>query len=105
MHLGGMMDVYEKNLPLLAQRSNAEAARVKCNIESLLAVQQDVIQPTEQVPYYCARSVYDRNRRMFDQLSERKRMSLEKDDGGTFATVTNAAGVPLSDDALVQGVG
>ena len=79
MHLGGMMDVYEKNLPLLAQRSNAEAARVKCNIESLLAVQQDVIQPTEQIPYYCARSVYDRNRRMLDQLPERERTSLKKE--------------------------
>jgi glycosyltransferase involved in cell wall biosynthesis len=68
-HFRGMVQVYEKHLPLLQQRTKTEEIRVRCNVESVLALQQRHLPPAEQQSYYSARNVYDRNRELLNQLS------------------------------------
>lgn len=83
-----LIEVYEKNLPLLTQKSNAEILRVKCNvenrvasnIESLLFKQrQFILTSPERLNYYSGRNVYDRNCKLFDQLPEYDREVLKKE--------------------------
>jgi GT2 family glycosyltransferase len=98
-HLRGMLGVYEKNLPLLASRSQAEATRVKCNIESLIALQQLSLPPSEQADHYVARRVYERNRKLLDQLSKPERAALEAEVAAEFKLLALRA----SRDEAVQG--
>jgi glycosyltransferase involved in cell wall biosynthesis len=72
-----MRDVYEKNLPLLNHRSPTEATRVRCHIESLLALQQTNHPLPMALNYYSARRVYDRNRTLLNQLSKHARTVLK----------------------------
>jgi glycosyltransferase involved in cell wall biosynthesis len=78
-HFRGMMDVYEKNLPLLAQRSLVEVTRVRCHIESLLALRQINLPLPERLDYYSAHNMYKRNRILLGRLPENDRMVLEKE--------------------------
>jgi glycosyltransferase involved in cell wall biosynthesis len=83
-HLRGMVGVYEKNLPLLSSRTLAEAARVKCNIESLIALRQLELPPSERVDRYSASRVCDRNRKLLEELTETERAALEHEVGHEF---------------------
>lgn len=79
MHSRAMIQVYEKNLSLLSNRSQTETTRVKCHIESMLALRQAKLPLPKHASYYSARSVYDRNRVLLDHLSKHDRKVLEKE--------------------------
>ena len=86
------MNVYKKNLPLLTHRSPAEATRVRCHIESLLALRQTKHPLPKGLNYYSARRVYDRNRSLLDQLPEHDRTVLEGELSTPLESLARQAG-------------
>jgi len=76
-HFRAMVKIYKKHLPLLEKRTAKEVTRVKCNIESLLALQQINLSLSDQLSYYSVRNVYERNRSSFNQLPKHDRVALE----------------------------
>jgi glycosyltransferase involved in cell wall biosynthesis len=94
-----ILAVYEKNLPLLNQRSQIEQILVKCHIESLLALRQNSLPLSERVSYYSARNVYLRNRILLDQLPKSDRVALEKELAPVFTQLARR----LAKEALESG--
>ena len=78
MHFRAAVNVYEKNLPLLRNRTQSEAIFIKCNVESLLASLQKVLPLSHRKAYYSAHNVYDRNLKLIDKLSKQDRELLKK---------------------------
>jgi glycosyltransferase involved in cell wall biosynthesis len=76
-HFRGMVQVYEKHLPLLQQRTKTEEIRVRCNIESLLARKQSDLPLCERSDDYSPRKVYERNRRLLNRLPPNDRQLLK----------------------------
>lgn len=98
-HFRAFVKVYEKHLPLLERRIKAEAARVKCNIESLIALRQVRLPVSEHLDYYSVHNVYRRSRRLLDELLKSDRAALEKELAPLFAQLARQ----LTREALGSG--
>ncbi len=85
MNIRAHIQVYEKNLHLLEQRSIAESTRVRCNVESLIALSQSKLPPSKRNKHYSPRLVYERNRFLLDQLSHEDRIGIEEEIKDSFA--------------------
>jgi len=79
LHYKSILYIYEKHLPLLEQRTIEESVRVKCNIESQLALLQSLIPTKEEPAEYSAGSVYERNRTLLDRLPAHDRTALGRE--------------------------
>ena len=79
MHFRAMVQIYEKHLPLLDRVSKKECVRIRSNVESILALQQVRLPPSELLSYYSAPNVYERNRKLLDQLPKQDRVPLKKE--------------------------
>jgi hypothetical protein len=71
------IQVYEKNLPLLAARTQAETVQVRCRVESFFALDQINLPVSEQNPAYSLRGVYGRNLTLLGALPKRERASIQ----------------------------
>ena len=78
-HFRGMVQVYQKHLPLLQQRTKIEEIKVRCAIEGLLALRQSRLPLHERSDEYSSTAVYERNRALLNRLppSDRRLMKRE----------------------------
>ena len=79
MHDRAFIAVYEKNLPLLKNRNPLDVARVKCRIESLIAMRGLRLPSEKKNNRYSPRNAYKRNRLLLDNLSDKDRFGLERE--------------------------
>ncbi len=79
VHLESMSAVYEKNLPLLEERSIEESIRIRCNMESRLALVASLVKDGKKTTRYTADAVYMSNRSLLEQLSDDDREDLERE--------------------------
>ncbi len=76
---GAMVAIYEKNLPLLSQRSKLEAAKVTCSLESFFALRQSRFPLAKRLNSYSLNTVYEKNQAQLDQLPRHDRSVLEEE--------------------------
>jgi len=89
-HLKAFVAVYEKNLPLLRQRSKIEETLVKCYIEELIARMQYNLPASDRISYYSPRKVFERNRSLIDRIHGRDRVILGKKLSPLFAQLAKS---------------
>jgi glycosyltransferase involved in cell wall biosynthesis len=76
----GLIQVYEKNLPLLLQREDkAETIKVKCHIESLIARNQMKLSKSKKDSHYAIIKVYNRYSYLIKTLSAVDRTAARKE--------------------------
>jgi glycosyltransferase involved in cell wall biosynthesis len=83
-HFRAMVEIYEKHMPLLDQRTATEAIRIRCNIESFLALHQIHLPLSERLSYYILSSVHERNVAALARLDKDDRVNLEKELSSTL---------------------
>jgi glycosyltransferase involved in cell wall biosynthesis len=94
-----LRQVYEKNLPLLEGRTEAEKAQVKCRIESLIAIRQISYPQPDRNANYSAENVFIRNISLLRKLPKRERASLLKKISPLMAELAEL----MTKDALERG--
>lgn len=77
-HFRAMVRIYEKYLPLLKRRSRSDEVWARFNIEGLIAQRQRHLKVNNQIAYYSARNVYERNLKYLNTLSKKERCPLER---------------------------
>jgi hypothetical protein len=79
IHFRAFVAVFEKNLPLLMDRNPLDIARVKCRVESLIAMHAMRLDLKGNYHRYSAVNVYKRNQALINQLSDEDRIVVEKE--------------------------
>ena len=74
----GLVQIYEKNLPLLDLRSKREAIQIKCEVESYLATLNARLNLGE-FDAYSVQNIYDRCASLLTQLPKNERRNHESD--------------------------
>lgn len=74
-----LSQVYEKNQVLLTDRKPEEVVYIKSSLESLIALSQLKLNQSSRDSNYNVRAVYDRNRKLIDELPKNIYQDLETD--------------------------
>jgi len=75
----GILDVYEKNLPLLKNRSSGDKVKVSFNIESFIASKRLQGHLDDRASYYLACNVFKRNLRLLEEIPQTERGILKNE--------------------------